>query len=310
MGEMEMLAYVREQFRSTDPTVAVGTGPDDCAFVSVDAGTLAITTDALVEETHFRAEDAPESVGWKALAVNLSDLAASGCRPQWAVVAANIRKSLGEEWARAVVRGLAECAATYGIQIVGGDTTTSETATSLSVTAIGTPYPGGPVLRSGARPGDSLLVTGALGGSLLGRHLRPVPRLAEVETLLRLGPVHACMDLSDGLALDLSRLLAESGIGATLVADAIPLSPDAVTRAEESEESPLAHALHDGEDFELLVAVPPETLAKIVGSWAGLGCETPITGIGRIDERPGMRIRHPDGREEPLEPQGFTHEFS
>jgi thiamine-monophosphate kinase len=310
MGEKEILAYVRERFRSADPTVTVGTGPDDCAFVSVEAGQLAITTDALVEGTHFSAGDAPESVGWKAMAVNLSDLAASGSRPRWAVVAASIRKSAGEAWARAVVRGLAECAAAFGIQIVGGDTTTAEAATCLSVTALGTPYPGGPVLRSGARPGDTLLVTGALGGSLLGRHLRPVPRLAEIETLLRLGTVHACMDLSDGLALDLSRLLAESGCGATLVADAIPLSPDALTRSRESGETPLAHALHDGEDFELLCAVPPETLERIAGRWSALGSETPITGIGRIDERPGMRIRRPDGTEEPLEPGGFTHEFA
>ena len=173
----------------------------------------------------------------------------------------------------------------------------------VSITVFGETVGRGAVLRSGARPGDVVLVTGPLGGSLLGRHLRPVPRVREALTLNSLVAIHAMIDLSDGLAGDLAHILKESGgLGATLDADSIPIHPDVYRLLDGV--SPLDHALTDGEDFELCLTLDPDDAARLLAR--------PVPGVnlirvGTIDNEPGLRIRRPDGSVEPYEGSGFDH---
>jgi len=282
---------------------------------------LAATTDIFLEGTHFRPDDDPWAVGWKAAAANLSDLAATGCRARWLLAAAGVRRDTGEEWLRRAAEGLLACAREFGAALVGGDTTSGNGPTSICVTALGTPLPGAPLLRSGARAGDVVAVTGAFGGSLLGRHLRPVPRLREIAALLAAseamggGVVTAAMDVSDGLALDLSRLCRESGCGAEVDAAAIPVHPDAATLAETSErESALHHALGDGEDFELLVTVRPADWDALLARYAEARGRNPslapLAKVGICVEDRGLRLRTEEGGVIPLAPLGYEHDFA
>ncbi len=310
MSELEFIAALRDLFRSGSPDVLVGAGYDDCALVRAPGGELlCLTTDTLLEGTHFRAQDAPEAIGWKAVAVNLSDLAAAGCRPLWGLVGVGLRRGMGEAWSLALATGMQACAAAYGLSLVGGDTTSGEGPTSLTITVVGTPLGGAALRRSGAQPGDLLLVTGALGGSLPARHLRPFPRLSEIRAIRELVRPTAAMDLSDGLALDLSRLAAESRVGAVLDAERIPLHPDALALATLTGRDPLEHALGDGEDFELLFTLPPTEAEKLLAAWPPAGLETPLRIIGETTSEPELRLRAADGQLSPLPRLGYTHEF-
>lgn len=322
MHENDLLDALPELFRTGDPDVLVGVGPDDCALVRTSHSQLALSVDAFVENTHFLPDADPADVARKALAASLSDLAASACRARWALVSLCLRRGLGGDWAAKFAEALAGTAREFGVSIVGGDTVSSRDATFVSVTVAGEPLTGGPLFRGGGRPGDVLAVTGALGGTLLGRHLRPTPRLREIKQLMdycagaepAVFP-SAAMDISDGLALDLSRLCRESGVGAVVDKDAIPLSVDARKIAEESGRSPVWHALADGEDFELLVAMPPEVwqgfdayLRSAPGTEKSRGCAR-FTRIGELTSGTGMVLRTRDGALHPLAPEGYEHQW-
>ncbi|MCL6502219.1 MAG: thiamine-phosphate kinase, partial [Pirellulales bacterium] len=227
-GEFDLIAWIR-QHSTPAGIVRVGIG-DDCAVLAPEGpGELLVTTDMLLDGRHFRlAEHDPADIARKALLVNLSDLAAMAGIPQAAVVAVALPIDAPggpQRLGRALHAALAQAASEYSVVLAGGDTNAWRGPLVLSVTLIGQATPPGPVLRAGARPGDVLFVTGSLGGSLLGRHLRPSPRVAEGVALRReLGvQLHAMIDISDGLAVDLGHILAESGgLGATLEAEAIP----------------------------------------------------------------------------------------
>ncbi|MDR2391443.1 MAG: thiamine-phosphate kinase, partial [Planctomycetota bacterium] len=268
MQEEELLSRMRQLFAAAGPSVLIGSGPDDCAHLEADGRRLAVSCDAFAEGSHFLPDAPPEAVAEKSLAASVSDLAASACRPRWALVSLAIRQGADPDWANRFAQGLARSAGELGVPIVGGDTVSSRHGMFVSVTVIGEPLPGGPVLRSGAKPGDALVVTGEFGGSLSGRHLHPRPRLREIGELMGfcagsgLGRLPgAAIDVSDGLALDLSRLCRESGVGVELEAAAIPVAAEAGPAAESSCRSRLDCALADGEDFELLLALPLELWA-------------------------------------------------
>ncbi|MCD8349005.1 MAG: thiamine-phosphate kinase, partial [Planctomycetaceae bacterium] len=314
MHENDLLASLAQLFASSDPGVLVGSGPDDCAHLMADGRQLAMTADAFVEGSHFLPDTDPRDVAAKAVAASLSDLAASACRAQWILVTLCLRKGLEAGWAGSFAHGLADAAARYGVSVVGGDVV-SGPATFVSVTAVGEPLPGGPILRSGGKAGDVLVVTGSLGGSLLGRHLRPEPRLAEIAALMAYaadreeGFPSAAMDLSDGLSLDLARLCRESGVGAVVEAEAMPIAEAARQRAKDSGKTPLAHALSDGEDFELLLALPP-ALWTGFSSWLaeedrGLA---PFTRIGTLRIGSGVALVD-NGKEQPLAAKGYEHQW-
>lgn len=308
MHENDLIASFPSLFASADASVLVGSGPDDCAHVQSDGNRLAFSTDAFVEGSHFLADASPADIARKSLGASLSDLAASGCRARWALVTLCLRKGLPAGWAAEFGRALADAAAGFDVSIVGGDVVAGM-ATSVSVAVIGEPLPGGPVLRSGGKPGDVLAVTGSLGGSLLGRHFRPEPRAAEMAALMACGRPSAAMDISDGLALDLSRLCRESGVGAVVEAKAVPISDAAREMAATSGKTPLAHALTDGEDFELLLAMPPELWEKF-SRWLEVEPRglAPFTRIGSLREGSGAALSS-GGRECVLNAEGYEHQW-
>ncbi len=305
LGEFDLIERIRAGSASND-RVLIGIG-DDCAALRFRAGAeVLVTTDMLMEGRHFLRDRAtlPE-IGYKALAVNLSDIAAMAGQPIAAVVAVALPKGETLDGFVGLHNGMNALAKRFGVALVGGDTNAWDGPLIISITVMGESTGRGPVRRSGAKPGDALFVTGPLGGSLLGRHLRPLPRIEEALALHREVDLHAMIDLSDGLAGDLGHILAESGgLGAILNADAIPIHPDAHRVAKQDGTSPLDHALGDGEDFELCFTVSPADADRLLAS--------PPPGvslyrIGSIEAEPGIRLRDPDGRVAPCSVGGFDH---
>lgn len=286
-----------------DASVVAGAG-DDCAVVRpADTGVedWLLTTDPVIAGVHF-APDAPaEAVGHKAVGRVLSDIAAMGGVPRWLLIDLVLTPECPVAWVDAVYAGALALAARHGAVIVGGDTARGA-AIELHVFGVGAVPRGRALLRSGAHPGDALLVTGALGGSLAGRHLRFEPRLPEGRALLDWAT--ACMDISDGLATDLRTLMAASGAGCTLDAPSIPAAPElaALPRAQA-----LRHALCDGEDFELLFTVPAERCADFLRFWAASGL-TPACRIGTVTADAGrILLSDEHGATAPLDARGYEH---
>jgi thiamine-monophosphate kinase len=304
--ELSFIRWLRERI-ATSPQVVLGLG-DDAAVLQPSAGAqLVVTTDMLMDGTDFHVADTPlAQIGRKSLGVNLSDLAAMGARPLAAFVSVALPRSGGEAIAQGVYEGLLAMAAEYQIPIAGGDTNSWDGPLVVSVTALGEVPAGRAWTRSGANPGDEILVTGQFGGSILGRHLDFVPRLREAGWLAANARVHAAIDVSDGLSLDLSRIAEESDCGAVLQLDQIPIS-DAATRlaAEQANgTTPLDHALADGEDFELILAVPPKEAERLL-ALQPLG--VPLTRIGQFVEQRGLWSTDASGGLKPLEPRGWVH---
>jgi thiamine-monophosphate kinase len=259
----------------------------------------------LMEGVDFElAQIAPERVGRKALAVSLSDLAAMAARPLAAFVSLALPRRGGLQMAQQLYAGLLPLANEFAIALAGGDTNSWEGPLVINVTALGAVGARGPLLRSGAKPGDAILVTGSFGGSILGRHFDFTPRVREACLLQELFELRAGIDVSDGLSLDLSRLAQESGCGADLDLAAIPISADAERLAQQDGVSPLEHALGDGEDFELILAATPHEAERIIQTHS---LAVPIRRIGQFVPQRGLWGIQPDGQRHPLQPRGFEH---
>ena len=275
--------------------VRLGPG-DDAAWIDADASGVIVTTDALVDGVHFElAACGPAAAARKALGVNLSDLAAMGAEPAGFVVSAVLPRPVDRALFDALMAAFREAAERHACPVLGGDTNAADGPLVLAVTALGRPGPGGVVTRAGAQVGDELSVTGPLGGSRAGRHLEPRPRLAAGRALAATGVAHAMMDVSDGLSRDLPRLAAASGVGAVVDAARVPIHPDA--------DSDLERALHEGEDFELLVAHGAVSAEQRVVLEAA-GCT--LHAIGRIEAEPGVRLHDAHGIQA-LPARGFDH---
>jgi thiamine-monophosphate kinase len=304
--ELEFVNWLRTR-TWPHPRLLLGPG-DDAALLRVSPGRdLVATTDLLTDGVDFLLEQTdPRRVGRKALAVNLSDLAAMAARPIAALVSVALPAHGAGALARAIHEGLFELAARYDVALAGGDTNTWKGKLVISVTALGEVPEDGALRRGGARPGDALLATGDFGGSILGRHLDFEPRVREATLLNEQYTVHAGVDVSDGLALDLSRMAAERRCGAALLLDAIPINPAAYQCAQSADSagSALDHALGDGEDFELLLAVPGGSAERIVRDQP---LDVPVTRIGYFVEEPGLWKACPDGTLEPLRATGWRH---
>jgi thiamine-monophosphate kinase len=279
---------------------------DDAAVLDWPADRLIVTSDMLMDGTDFELDRCdPQRAGRKALAVNLSDLAAMAARPMAAVVSVALPRSQRLDFAQQFYRGIFRLAEEFQVEVVGGDTNSWSGPLVVSIALLGEASGPGPLCRSGGRPGDDLLVTGQLGGSLLGHHLDFTPRVREALTLHAAYPLHAAIDISDGLSLDLSRLAEESGCGASLDLDQIPISPDAHRLAEQVPGlSALDRALGDGEDFELLLAVPPEVTRRMLDDRL---VNIPLTRIGQLIAAPGLWARRSGQEPVPLEPRGYEH---
>lgn len=261
--ELQFIRGLQRRFPVRSP-VQVGIGDDGAVVDCSQADQQTIVIDMQLDGVHFDlGTTSPELVGRKAVAVNLSDLAAMGCWPTAAFVSLAVPKSMEspEAFLDRMYAGMDELATRWNICVAGGDTNTWDGPLAVDVCLTGTPMGKRPVLRNGAQPGDVLLVTGALGGSLLkGRHLKFMPRLDLANWLVNNYDVHAMMDISDGLALDLHRMMEASGTGADVLADAVPIHADVGAGERDSS---LLHALSDGEDFELLLALSPDQFEKL-----------------------------------------------
>ena len=292
-----------------DPRLEVPPG-DDAAVLRPPAGRrTVVTVDLLTEGVDFLlgGNTTPQRVGHKALAVNLSDLAAMGARPEAAVVAVALPRSGAAAIGVGLHAGMAPLAARFGVTIAGGDTNTWDGPLVISVTAIGSVLPGAAWRRDGARPGDLLVVTGPCGGSLLGRHLDVEPRCHEALEIAERFTVHAAIDISDGLSLDLARMMRSSATGGIVDLSRVPIHPDAFRRSRLDDDgiSPLDHALSDGEDFELLLALPPAAaLALVIDPPSGLAPAI----IGEVTAGEGLAARRADGALQRLQPKGWLHD--
>ncbi len=304
-------------------TLSIG---DDAAAIALPNGELLLaTTDLLMEDVHFRLRwgDRP-ALGWKALAQNLSDIAAMGGVPTHALISIALPPAWPADEAAALYRGMAELARLTQTDVVGGDTITSRGPLTISLTVLGRVPAAEMLTRRGATPGQAIFTTGRLGAAAAGLHLlecaqdipehfhalvqaqlRPTPRLQAARTLARSGVVTAMMDLSDGVATDLHRLCRASGVGALVEQEQLPLHPllseACVWLAEQPAHDPHELALYGGEDFELLFTAPATAEADLRAAIAPL----PLTAIGVITAQPELLLRRRDTLA-PL-PWGFTH---
>jgi thiamine-monophosphate kinase len=300
-GEFAFIDWLRRRTPAAD-RVLLGPGDDTAALRwPADAACL-VTTDMLLEGSCFRlAEAGPRRVGRKAMAVNLSDIAAMAGRPVAAVVSVGLPRRGGRALAEELYLGLREVADAFGTAVVGGDTNSWDGPLTISVTLLGEATPPGPVRRGGARPGDWLLATGAFGGSILGKHLDFTPRVREALALQAAAPLHAMIDVSDGLAADVWHLCEESGCGAVLRAESVPVDPAAHRLGDGR--TPLEHALSDGEDFELVFAVAPEDGRRLVETQPVPGVT--LAHLGEFVEA-GLWLEE-RGDRRPLPPTGYVH---
>lgn len=301
--EDQLVTWFQTQCHGSAHRVPISIG-DDMAQVNLgDDATALITTDMLLQGVHFDLSDTDlEQVGYKAMAVNLSDCAAMATEPVAAVVSVGLPNGISQHDLQTLHRGMVRAGDMFDCPLVGGDTTCwrSEAPLVINVAMLSRPAAHcPPVKRSTAQRGDVICVTGHLGGSLAGSHLTFTPRVQEALTLTRLVPIHAMMDLSDGLSTDLARLCRSSHVGAHIEAERLPLSEPA-----KAKDSPLDAALSDGEDFELLFTLSPDNFARLQATWS---LPTPITEIGHITKHPDVLISRLDLSVETLQPGGFDH---
>jgi thiamine-monophosphate kinase len=326
LGERGLIARLRHRLPPPGPDILVGIG-DDAAAVSWGGETLLLTTDTLLEGVHFRRSTATlRDIGAKAIAVNVSDIAAMGGEPRYALLALALPPSLAVDEVDELYAGFLDMARQHGVTLVGGDTCAAPGGVVLSVTLVGR-VTGAPLRRSGARPGDAILVTGSLGASAAGLavlergqgglppavveavvrpHRVPTPRVAESRLIQGSGWATAMIDLSDGLVTDLGHIATESRVGARIDIDALPVSEATRAVAGAFGADPLGWALSGGEDYELLFTAAPDRAAELalaVEARAG----TPVHRIGEVrplDE--GVRFLDQGGRPHAVEP-GFDH---
>ena len=320
-----------EQLRRGVPTndfVRLGIG-DDAAILDTRQSETVLTVDLLTEGVDFLLDEVePQRIGRKALAVNLSDLAAMAAVPVAVLVALALPKRCGShgslevpprQWIRAetlaplLLEGMTPLLHKYNIALIGGDTNTWDGGLVISVTAIGRVTEHGPLQRDGAKPGDRILVTGTLGGSILRHQFLFEPRVSEALHLNEHYRINAAIDISDGLSLDLARIATESRVGVIIDTHHVPISDDAhelTTRPSPlaPRHSPLEHALYDGEDFELLLAVPPDEAKRLIATQPLLSLPgVQLTDIGKFVAEPGQWLRDSNGVMQKITPQGFVH---
>lgn len=308
MNEFELIARLTKSLPTND-SVVVGPG-DDCAVLDCGAPDrqMLFKTDAVVEGIHFTRETPPAKVGRKALARCLSDIAAMGGTPSAALITLGLPREYDAKVVERLYEGMNALAKAHNVAIVGGETTTSPERMFISIALTGFVPKGKAVLRSGAKVGDAIFVTGELGGSIAGKHLDFEPRLEEARWLAEHFKVHAMIDLSDGLAGDLRHILDASHVGAELLARSIPVTRAAkVTARESSSAKPaLLAALTDGEDFELAFTVASQSAVKLLDAWKAQFPQLKLTCIGKVTSEPGLRLRDARGVQT-LNAMGYVH---
>jgi len=303
--EDDITGWFRQQRELSPADVPIGIGDDMAQIALGNNASVLITTDMLLDGTHFNAKVAGlRRVGYKSMAASLSDCAAMATIPVAAVVAVGLPAGFSERELQELHSGIVSAADKYNCPLVGGDITSWKGAGRLVVCVSMLSKPGDkpPVRRNGAKVGDVVCVTGSLGGSGLRKHLDFEPRVKESLEIARIADLHAMMDLSDGLSTDLNRICTQSGVGAMIEASTLPISEDAKTQAD-----PLGAALNEGEDFELLFTLSPDQWDSLRTLWRD---PLPVTEVGRITAGRRMEIRMPNGQVIALKPGGYEHLMS
>lgn len=272
-GEFGFIDFIRSHFPDHDGTIGIG---DDCAVMPSGEGELLFSTDLLMEGVHFlRNESSPEDVGWKAAAVNLSDIAAMGGTPVATFLSIALPKDAQGEWADRFIEGYTDISRQYDVPLLGGDTTSSLRDIAVNVGVLGRCPSGRRLMRNGAKVGETIYVTGPLGDSagglqailkgiertedvtrLICRHKRPIPRIEAGRLLMESGKAGAMMDISDGIGSDLRHIMKASGVGAVIDLERLPLSPELVSVCKEQGWDIYEMATSGGEDFELMFTAP------------------------------------------------------
>ncbi len=312
--EFDLIARIRTRARLR-ADVATGIGDDAAILRPAPGHELVVTTDVLNEGVHFRASYPPADIGWKALAVNLSDLAAMGAEPAWCTLSLTLPEP-DAAWCDAMLDGFFELAEAHDVALVGGDTTRGPLA--LGVTAIGQVRPGQALRRDAARVGDDVWVSGTLGDAaaalaleqgarepgpfLRSRLHRPTPRVALGSALH--GIAHACIDLSDGLASDLGHVCEASGVGAEITVVSLPASPE-LRAAGPDDAIRWSWQASGGDDYELCFTAPPEARERVLGAAEATGAT--VTRIGTVTQAPGVRFVDPSGRPWSPSRSGYQH---
>ncbi|MFC1804379.1 thiamine-monophosphate kinase [Candidatus Omnitrophota bacterium] len=292
LGEFALIERFRKPLK-VDKTVLQGSG-DDCAVLKSGKNTYQLLTcDALVDGVDFSLRDDPFLVGRKAVAVSVSDIAACAGIPRYALVTLGLPRSTEVSFIDRLYKGMQKALKRYSINLIGGDLTRSKQL-MISVTIVGSVRKKRLVLRRGAKPGDIIFVTGSLGGSIRGKHLRFTPRIKEAQKLTGNFKLNSMIDISDGLVQDLENILKESARGAVIYEELIPKAKEAHNFKE---------ALFMGEDFELLFTLSRREAKKLMKN-KGYNC-TPIGEIA--DQEYGFRLIDRRGRESIVRPQGFRH---
>ena len=332
LGEFGLISRFQSRLKHKSPRVIQGIG-DDCAVFSPNKDNYQVlTTDALVETVHFNLKThTAEQLGWKTLAVNISDIAAMGGRPQFAVISVAIPKRFPVDFLDQLYKGLDRACRKYQVALVGGDTVASPKHLFINLALLGETRKKRVFTRSGARPGDAIFVTGTLGDSAAGlhilkspkrkwqgpeaqrkklvqRHLKPEPRVATADWLARSRhKVSSMIDISDGLTQDLGHILTAGRVGAELWEPQLPISKPLLKHSLMNHLSALDWALAGGEDYELLFTLPHEDVNKLkIESITKTG--QPVTQIGVITAKKGLRLRSENGRSKILQkPMGFNH---
>jgi thiamine-monophosphate kinase len=289
IGEDRLLSRLLSRL-SLGKGVVNGPG-DDCAMVKTPGrgNLLVLKTDSVVAGVHFLPTAKATDVGWKAMMRPLSDFAATSALPQFALITLIAPGQTNVEWVKGLYRGLGRAAKRFKVSIVGGEMSSIPGPIAISVSVIGFAERDRWVSRRGGRPGDDLFVTGQLGGAMKQKHLRFIPRITESRWLTKNFPVHAMMDLSDGLGADLPRLARASRVGFSVDSENIPLARGAT----------IADAISEGEDYELLFAISPRDRNRLEREWRKKFRKLPLTRIGRLTSKSEIR--------NPKLPGGYVH---
>ena len=324
VGEFGLIERIRRMFDEPSPSVILGIG-DDAAVCRYQPGrVMLLTTDALVEGVHFHRRYTPaKSLGWKALAINISDIAAMGGVPRYALVTLALPESWTVEDVESLYEGIDQCGMAYGCPLVGGDTVHSPNSCMLSVTILGDADERNVVTRSGARAGDFICMTGEMGGARVGlevlessadkkrfrhsvdRFLEPKPRLWESKRLVEGLGVSSMIDISDGLTSEIGHLCRQSGLGCLIQEEKVPVSREAVRWAESRGDALTVYALESGEEYELLFTVSKERY----DGWRekGLDRSLNIAVVGKMIEKSRGMLVQRRGETYPLSLKGWDH---